>query len=228
MGAVLDLFNVLHEPDAVFTRLKERPAIWLPFLVLAILMVGVTVVNQPFQDAAFKGMMAQLPPDRAAQIPASAGGMGVGTFVNPPLFLLLTIAVGAGFLWVMAALTGTEGRYKLLMSVLTHAMVVYVLFAILGSVVLRVRGVESVTSFRDLQAPLGLDLVFRDAGTFLSIYLNGINLFSIWGVWLTGTGVSVTHGVSRGSGITIAAVAYAVGLAGISAMFAFSMSMMGG
>src|SRR2546429_6551787 len=34
--------------------------------------------------------------------------------------------------------------------------------------------------------------------TLFRSVLNGINPFSVWGVWLTGTGISITHGTPRG------------------------------
>jgi hypothetical protein len=38
--------------------------------------------------------------------------------------------------------------------------------------------------------------------------LNGINPFSVWGVWLAGTGISITHGTSRSTAIAVTAVAF--------------------
>jgi hypothetical protein len=42
--------------------------------------------------------------------------------------------------------------------------------------------------------------------------LKGINPFSIWGVALTGIGVSTTHRLSKGTGYTVAVVGFAIAL----------------
>lgn len=218
MNAVLDLFNVLHEPTAVFERLREKPRWFLPAVVVIIVLSVIALLMKPFYIAAFQGAAASLTPEQAARAPSAATQATIGlAFV--PVGVLLSLVIGAGLLWVMTAVTGTEGRYKVLLSVLSHAYMTYVLFSIVGAAVLLLRGAQSVTSMADLRPALGLDLVIPGAGPALATFLNGINPFSIWGVWLTGLGVSVTHRTSRSSGIMIAALAFLVGL-GISAALA--------
>src|SRR5438034_131396 len=93
-----------------------------------------------------------------------------------------------------------------------YSCVTYLLFASVGIVVLTVRGKAAITGFADLRAPLGLDLLAPNVGLYLGTVLNGINPFAIWGVWLTGTGISITHGTSRGTAIFVTAFVYLIAL----------------
>jgi len=170
---------------------------------------------RPFYEAGIRGMMANLPPEQAARVDPSRQTLIILIFT--PINVIVALLLGAGFLWVLTSLTGNEARYKLLMSVLAYAYVTFVLVSIVSSVVLYVRGVESVTSLRDLRPAIGLDLFAPSASGFVAGLLNAINPFSIWGVWLTGVGVAVTHKISRGTGIAIAAVAFLLA-ASISAL----------
>jgi len=217
MNAVLDLFNVLHEPTPVFERLREKPRWLVPLLVNIGLLMVITLVLRPYYIAAFTGMAASLPPEQAARMPAAATQAMLGV-VFTPIIIVLGVLAGAGLLWIAGALTGAEARYKLMLAVLSHTYVTFVLFSIVTALVLMVRGVESVSGMEDLRPALGLDLVAPGAGPFLGAFLNGINPFSIWGVWLTGVGVSVTHRTSRGAGITVAAIAFLIGLVISSAL----------
>jgi hypothetical protein len=83
------------------------------------------------------------------------------------------------------------------------------------------RGVESVTSFQDARPPIGLDLLAPNARGFVGGLLNAVNPFSIWGVWLTGVGIAVTHKIGRGTGITVAAVAFLIGASLLALMQSF-------
>lgn len=215
MNAALDVFRVLFDPAAVFARLREKPRILVPFVVIAVAYALISLVLLPFQAAAMEGLRATLPPEQAARMGDSPGGGAMG-ILFVPVVVFLMLAVGAGLLWVTASVTAAEARYRALLSVLTHTFVTFVLFAALGALVLTLRGVESVTSMADMRAPLGLDLVVPGAKGYLAVFLNGINPLSIWGVWLTGTGISITHNTARGSAIAAAAVAFLVGLAVIS------------
>ena len=220
MNAVLDLFNVLHDPTGVFTRLKEKPRWFVPALVIIALLMATAFVLKPFYVAAAQATMANLPPEQLARVP-SPETQALFAVIFTPVFGLLIPLAGAGLLWVTTALTGTEGRYKVLLSVFTHANMTYVLFAVVSAAALMARGTQDITSMTDLRAPIGLDLLAPNAGKFLGAFLNGLNPFSVWGVWLTGTGVSLTHGTTRGTGMTVAAIAFLIGLTILSALAIF-------
>ena len=58
----------------------------------------------------------------------------------------------------------------------------------------------------DLQPALGLDLLAPGAKGLTLALLRGINPFSLYGVFLTATGITVTHKTSKGSAYTAAIV----------------------
>jgi hypothetical protein len=208
VDAVLDVFNVLHEPTAVFTRLRERPRILAPWLVVSAFAIVLTLLTRPYQTAAMDALRATLPPEQAVRM---GGGNSLVGLLAVPLGTLIGLAIGAGLLWIGSALTGATGaRYKTLMSVLAYSSITYVMFGAITLAVLMVRGVGAVGSFEDLRAPIGLDLLIPSAGLFLGTVLNAINPFSVWGVWMCGTGIAVTQGTSRTSGIVVTAVIYLV------------------
>jgi len=215
MSAVLDVFNVLHEPTAVFERVREKPRILVPYVVIVIVLLAIAVVMRPFYEAALRGMIATMPPEQAARVDPSRQTMFILIFT--PINVLVALLLGAGLLWVLTSLTGNEARFKMLLSVLAYAYVTFVLLSIVSSAVLFVRGVETVSSLRDLRPAIGLDLLAPDASGFLAGLLNAINPFSVWGVWLTGVGIAVTHKLSRGAGVTVAAISFLIG-ASISAL----------
>ena len=211
MGAALDLVNVLHEPTAVFGRVKEKPRVLVPWLVISVLLTALAVLSRPYQAAAMDAIRATLTPEQAARVPPGSTPMW-RTIVGTPLVALIGLLIGSGFLWIGTMLAGGQTRFKSLMSVLCYSYVTYVIFAAVTMIVLSMRGIGAVTSFQDLRAPLGLDLLAPGASLFLGAVLNGINPFSVWGVWLCGTGVSITQGTSRASGILVTAFAFLTGL----------------
>jgi hypothetical protein len=209
MQAVLDLINVLHEPTAVFERIREKPRVLAPYLVIVVLLLVIAWFMRPFYDQALRGMMAEMPPEAAARVDPSRQTMFILIFT--PINILIGLLIGAGLLWVLTSLTGGDARYKLLLSVLTYAYVTFVLLSIVTAVIVLLRGAGTVTSLRDLRPPIGLDLLAPGASGFLGGLLNAINPFSVWGVWLTGVGIAVTHRIGRGTGVVVAAIAFLIG-----------------
>ncbi len=208
LSDVLDVFNVLHEPGAVFNRIKERPRILAPWIVLSVAFVVISILVRPYQQAAMDAFKATLTPEQIAKMGNRGGGGGVIGLILTPAIVFVLLAAGAGVLWIGASLLGTQARYKTLLSVLAYSSITYILFSAIAIVVLTVRGKASITGFADVRAPLGLDLLVPNVGLFLGNFLNGINPFSIWGVWLTGTGISITHGTSRGATIFVTAAVF--------------------
>jgi hypothetical protein len=207
VGAILDVFNVVHEPAAVFRRIKERPRVLVPWLTVAALLIVFAVLVRPYQAAAMATFRASLPPEQAARM-GDGGQSVVRVALTVPIVFIIGLAVGAGLLWLGVALSGSQARYKMLMSVLAYCCVAYVVFMAVSTAVLMTRGIEQVTDFADLRAPIGLDVFVPGASLFLGTILNGLNPFAVWGVWLTGTGLSVTHGMSRAAGIVVTTFAY--------------------
>src|SRR5438876_824690 len=169
LSDMLDVFNVLHDPGAVFNRVKERARILGPWIVLSAAFIVISIVSRPYQEAAMDAFKATLAPEQAVRMGNRGAGGGVVGLILTPL------------------------------------------------IVLTVRGKAAITGFADVRAPLGLDLLVPSAGIFLGTVLNGINPFSVWAVWLTGTGISITHGISRGAAIAVTAVAYLICLLLLSA-----------
>lgn len=221
MGAILDLVRVLYEPDAVFRRVAEKPRFLIPFLALAAAILVISLTMKPFFAAAIQEGLNQaasrLTPEQAARMP-NASTQATILVVVSPLNVLFILLIGALLLWVTVSLTGGEAKFGTLLSVLTYAFVTYVLYATISSIVLHLRGVESVTSMDDMRAQLGLDLLAPNAGRFTGTFLSGFNPFSVWGVWMTGIGIALTARTSKTAGYVATGIAYVIGLLILSAM----------
>ncbi|HEX9216865.1 MAG TPA: hypothetical protein VF864_07790, partial [Gemmatimonadales bacterium] len=89
LSDVLDVFNVLHEPTAVFTRVKERPRILAPWIVFSLAFIVISILTQPYQQAAMEAFKATLTPEQAARMGNRGAGGGVVGLVLTPAFVLL-------------------------------------------------------------------------------------------------------------------------------------------
>ena len=122
------------------------------------------------------------------------------------------LVINALILWVSTSVLGGEGKFATLLSVTTYAAITYSLLQVIGVVVLMMRGPGSVTSMLDLQPSLGLDLLAPDAKGFTLGLLRGINPFTLYGVFLTATGIAVTHKASKGVAYTAASIQFVIAL----------------
>lgn len=222
MGAVLDMFRVLFEPTAVFERVRERPRFLLPAIVLGVFAAVLGYLILPFRMAAMAPQIAKV----AAQNPNAAAQMekfqSIGVYLTP-IIVFLVLLVVAGVLWLLVMLiAGGDAKYRTLLSVASYTALPGLLLQAAGLAVLKMKGVESVSSMLDLQPPLGLNLLLPNASGALGGVLAGINPFSIWSMILTAIGIQVTHKTSKGAAYTVAILVMLLGvlLGGLGASFA--------
>jgi hypothetical protein len=205
MGAILDLGRVLFEPTAVFERVREKPRFLTPFLGLAVMIAVCGVLQLPYIKAAMTAQFAQMPnlPPGTTERALSFAPIGV---VIGPIAYALILLINALMLWVLVSVIGGEAKFTTLLSVTTYASISYILLTLVGLVVLKMRGTEQIASMQDLQPALGLDLLAPGAKGLALAFLRGINPFTLYGVFLTATGISVTHKTAKSVAYTAAAV----------------------
>lgn len=212
MGAVLDLVRVLFSPSAVFERLRERPVWFVPAIVLGIVATVLGYLFIPFRLASMSGQMAKA----AAQNPNAPAQIESFTRLAvyaSPIFVLIFLVIVAGILWLLVTLLASgESRFKTLLSVATYTALPSFLLQVATLVVLKMKGVESVTGPLDLQPALGLNLLAPEMSGFLSGVLAAINPFTIWSMILTAIGVQVTQRTSKGSAYAVAIAAMLIGV----------------
>lgn len=219
MGAVMDLFRVLFEPTAVFERVRERPRFLMPAIGLSVLVVIITYLMTPYTQAAMAtriAQMAQQNPQAAAQ---AAKFQSIG-LVFAPIGVFIGLLIGGGLLWLLVMLlAGGDAKFKTLLSVASYSALPSILLQVAAVLVLKMKGVESVSSMEDLRPPLGLNLLAPNVTGFTGGILAGINPFTIWGMVLSAIGIQVTHKTSKGGAYTVAIVAMVLGVL-IGALFA--------
>jgi len=211
MGAVLDLVRVLFEPTAVFERVREKPRFLAPFVALAVITMAIVVLQLPYTKAAMAAGFAQTPNMTPEQAQTALKFAPVGV-VFAPIIYGLFLLVNALILWVSTSVLGGEGKFTTLLTVTTYASISYTLLQVIGVIVLTMRGTSSITSMLDLQPSLGLDLLAPDAKGFGLGLLRGINPFTLYGLFLTGLGIAVTHKTSKGVAYTAASIQFVIAL----------------
>src|SRR5438093_109981 len=78
-----------------------------------------------------------------------------------------------------------------------YVSITYTQLQVDGVIVLMMLGTGGIASMVDLQPALGLDLLAPDAKGFTLALLRGINPFTLYGVYLTAVGITVTHQTAK-------------------------------
>jgi hypothetical protein len=219
----LRMLRVLVTPTAVFEEQRESPTFWVPWLLMCVLLLAMTFLSFPYQLAAARLASA------AAGRPLPDAAVGIMKFsmvVGVPIFTLVMFLVMAGVMYLVLMGSGSEVRYKGLLSVAVFSSGMLAVFTGLATfAVLKMRGpAESLTTMADFQASFGLDLLLPADTTvpkFVEGMMKGISPFGLWGLVLTATGIRTMEKTSKGAAWTAAVVSMVLGLliAGLGAKF---------
>jgi hypothetical protein len=211
-----DLLRLLRAPFAprgVFEEQRDAPTFWLPWIVLSVLFAVVMVFMLPISIQAAHAAAAA----KGAPLPDSALGLiRISTLLGPAIGLLIGSLIGAVILYFVLMISGAEARFKGLMTVSIFAAPVAVLQTAVTTLMLRMRGVESILTPADAQQSLGLDLLFpvdfTQAHKALAALLRGIGPFEIWVLVVTAVGLMALERVAKNKAWTAAIVSFVVGL----------------
>lgn len=221
------LARVLFSPTAVFEEQKDAPTFWMPFAIMAVLMMVASYFMQPFQQRVRELMLEHL--NRPVPPPTTVGMIiGLCTTV---IGLLIVCAIGAGILYAITSVFGGDTTYKKLLCVVVFGLPVAFIIQAITVAVLTSRGVASINGPEDMIVSLGLDLLLPQSAQpsyFVRFMLSGIGLLQIWQLTITAMGLAVMAKLSKGSAWTAAIINFVIVLAIMSALGAFGMKMAGG
>lgn len=189
---------IFASPYKVYDEIREsRVGWWQPWIIVSVLFMIATWIAAPLQQA----VMEMNPQFEDQDVSGQAGMMrNMGVIMSPAMALIMT-AVVAGITYILVTLMSREATFKKYFTLLFFANIVYAVGYLLTMVLLRMRGVENITSPEDMHLSLSLRMLAPEASTFLRGLLGSIEFFSIWGLVLVVLGLRSIFGLRTGQAV---------------------------
>ena len=199
------LFGMIWSPGEQFERLRERPRIWLPLIMITLItaiITGLSAYMMPDEVYQMQPGM-ELPADELAMVKLfGAIGGGIGSLFAIPI----TILIMAAIMLLVTTLAHTGATFKQLLSLNIFIYFITMLGAILNVLAMPLVGGDAMASVTSLNSLVG-------AEGLLSGVLGGVEVFAIWTTILTAIGLQKVAGLSKGMSWTVAIVFFLVGIA---------------
>jgi hypothetical protein len=204
------LGRVLFSPTAVFEEQREKPAIWMPWVVISVLsmIVNLTLLR-PYGMRMME--LATEASGRTAAQGVAAIALAFQVVFTPIMFFVLA-AISAGVMYLTLMVAGGEARYSGLLSAAIFSEAAVVLQLVVQWVVLTARGgVGALTGPADFGVGLGLNLLLPADTTlprFIQGVLSGIGPLQIWALIITAFGVATLEKQTKPAAWTAAVASY--------------------
>jgi len=122
--------------------------------------------------------------------------------MSPAMALIMT-ALSAGITYVLVTLMSREATFKKYFTLLFFANIVFSVGYLLTIILLRIRGVDAITSPEDMHLSLSLRVLAPEGNTFLKGFLGSIEFFSLWGLALVFVGLKHIFAMRTGQALGV-------------------------
>jgi len=210
LNEVERVVDVFVAPSKTFTDILRSATWWLPFVLLVVVTLGVTVVvdkqvgfarvaeNQIRQNPKQEEAMNNLTPEQRAQ---RLRGMAVGyryTSYASFVFILMFVAVAALLYWASFNFgLGAQTTYGQMFAVWMYASMPRLISGILAILTLLFGGNADAY---DMRNPVGTNLAYYmpDAAPWLRAFLSFFDVIGLWVLVLLIIGTAIVAKVPRG------------------------------
>jgi hypothetical protein len=209
-----NLINIIVEPIKAFKHIKEKDDWWIPFILLVVVTWIFLMLSGPALARITAQQMAEMGVDR--EIPKFVEYI---KYLGAPIGTLTMWLIMSVIIWFLGNSYGADWDFTKALDLYAYSSVVQVLRSILTTVILLIRGVPNIMTFKDLNVATGLNLLFSPENPRLYALLSGIEVFSIWQFILIAYGISEITGISKKKAAWVSVIVYLIML-GFGVVFA--------
>lgn len=211
---MVNLINIIFEPGKAFAHIKEKDDWWVPFILLVVVTWIFLWTSGPALARITAQQMSEMGVDR--EIPKFVEYI---KYIGAPIGTLIMWLIMSVLIWFLGNSFEADWDYTKALDLYAYSFVVQALRSILTTVILLVRGIPNIMTFKDLTVATGLNLIFSPENPRLYALFSGIEVFTIWQFVLIAYGVSEITGISKKKAAWVSVIIYLVTL-GFSVIFA--------
>jgi hypothetical protein len=209
-----NLISIIVEPVKIFKHIKEKDDWWIPCILLVVVTWIFLWISGPALARITAQKMAEMGVDR--EIPKFVEyikylGAPIGTLT---MWLLMSVII-----WFLGNFFGADWDFTKALDLYAYSSVIQAIRSVLSIIVLLLRGVPNIMTFKDLNVATGLNLLFSPENPRLYALLSGIEVFTIWQYILIAYGISEITGISKEKAAWVSVITYMITL-GFGVIFA--------
>lgn len=167
-------------PTRLYADINRAAIWWQPwFWVSVIGMLGLYVTAPVTRAVMNLNLGGQDPEQLRKTIEVMDKYSLVGYFIVPVAVLLQALIV-SGIGYVVLSIIITQSTFKKYFTLYLYSNIIVSVGAVVSTLLVRARGVDSIQNIRDATVSFGLDFLVPEGHAFLEAAAASINVFSVW------------------------------------------------
>lgn len=203
-GFLRSIVDIFVDPFKVFERVDAGLTWWKPFVLVAVVATVMSFLMLPFQRRLIELNSRGLSEEQLQKAIEGFGKFAPVTLVIVPIFLVVMYLIVAAVVHLVANIMSSRSNYKKTLSLVSYCGIITIVEQVIGSAVLKTRGIESVESVADLKFSLSLAPLIGDGKGLLNAVLQSLSVFQVWYYVVLVLGVAAIFKISRKGAIMCA------------------------
>jgi hypothetical protein len=195
------LFGMIFSPGEQFERIREKPVIWFPLILLTIVMTVVSLMSALNIDySALPGMEMTAEDAEIAKTFGVVGAAITGFFAAPIGYLFFAL-----IFWGITKIAKSDATYKQMLSMTIFSSFIVTIGQLLNQLIIMAIDGDPFMITTSLNSFIG------ETGV-LGAILNSIEVFNIWYYFLLAIGFIKVAKLSKTTAIIITIIFFVLGL----------------
>ncbi|MEH7461643.1 Yip1 family protein [Bacillus thuringiensis] len=201
-GEKPSLFGMITSPSLQFERMRTNAPVWGAFFLLTLLggIVYMAIAYASLDTPELAKALKEDPTGTAKYFIIGGG------FVTGLITTVIMFFITAALYKVIMMFMGNDTTYKKLLSITVYSSVITYLGLLVNAVLVIVLGGDGTARFTSL-GPL------FEKGTVAFGIGNSIEIFAIWGLFVTWLGLHITAGLSKKQATILVVIFFVISLA---------------
>lgn len=199
------LLWIFTAPGRVFDDIKEQRVTWVqPWIISSVIYALITWVAMPIQMAILE-VSDTLTSEQIDQQLDMMDRFGFMWIVMAPAGALIVTAIMAGLSYIAVTLASRAATFKQYLTLSFYTGIVGMMGQLISAIIIRARGLDSITGPDDGQMALSLRALASDNVVMKGLF-SSIEFFVVWSLVLVALGLERIFGMTRGQSIMVALV----------------------
>lgn len=190
-------FQTYVSPTKIFDDIREsRVGWWQPWVWVSILFLIGGALTIPAQHA-----VMMMNPKMTPEMGEKMGNVAYFQLIFAPAMVLIIGFLAAGISYPVVTLQSKEATFKKYFTLILFSNLIYALGYVIACVIIRMKGVDNISSPDDLRVSFSLRMLAPDASALVKGLLSSIEFFSIWGLIIVFLGLKRIFNLRTGQAV---------------------------
>ena len=181
---------IFSAPAKVFDHITEdKVSWWQPWIWLSIISTITAYLSLPAQRAVVVLNPGNIPPEQLQQQLDMMDKYGTVQLLAVPILILVVALIVGGLSYILVSILSEKASFKKFFTVYFYGGIVASLAGLLGVIMVRVKGINTIRVPEDAQFSISLGFLAPPDGALIKGVLSGIEFFSIWALVVIAMGL---------------------------------------